>query len=56
MIDFDGKIDASTVGVGTFEVELDDGTAGTVTDVAVKGDKVYLALEERAGAERDTED
>jgi hypothetical protein len=45
MVDFDGKIDDTTVGVGTFEVELDDGTAGTVTDVAVDGDKVYLMLE-----------
>ncbi len=45
MIAFDGKIDASTVGVGTFEVELDGGTAGTVTDAVVKDDKVYLMLD-----------
>ena len=36
MVAFDGKIDPSTVGVGTFEVELDGGTAGTVTDAVVK--------------------
>ncbi len=45
MVVFDGKLDASTVGVGTFEVELDDGTAGAVTDAVVEGDKVYLMLE-----------
>ena len=46
MIVFDNDVDASTVGVGTFEVELDDGTEGTVTDVSVDGSKVYLQLEE----------
>ena len=46
MIVFDGKIDATSVGVGTFDVELDDGTAGTVSEAAVKDDKVYLMLAE----------
>ena len=45
MVDFDGPIDETTVGVGTFEVELDDGTDGTVTDVKVDDDKVYVLLE-----------
>ncbi len=45
MITFDGKLDATTVGVGTFAVKLDDGTDATVTAVQVKDDKVYLMLE-----------
>ena len=45
MVVFDGKIDETTVGVGTFGVELDDGTDGTVSDVAVDGDIVYVLLE-----------
>ena len=46
MVVFDGPLDPSTVGIGTFEVQLDDGTEGTITDVAVDGKKVYLMLEE----------
>ena len=46
MIAFDGKLDPASVGVGTFDVDLDGGSDGTVVDVAVEGDKVYLLLEE----------
>ena len=47
MVVFDGKIDASTVGVGTFAVELDNGSDASVTDVSVDGNKVYLRIEEQ---------
>jgi hypothetical protein len=46
MVVFDGKIDASTVGVGTFDVQLDDGSDATVIAAQVKDAKVYLQLEE----------
>ena len=46
MVDFDNKLDPATVGVGTFAVELDDGTAATIVDAAVDGDKVFLLIEE----------
>ena len=46
LIVFDGKVDPATVGVGTFEVSLDNGSDAAVVDVAVDGDKVYLLLEE----------
>ena len=46
MVVFDGPLDPATVGVGTFDVELDDGSDGTVTEVAVDGKKVYLLIEE----------
>jgi len=43
---FDGNIDASTVGPGTFDVTLDDRSSATITGVKVKDDKVYLLIEE----------
>ena len=46
MVVFDGKIDAATVGIGTFDVKLDDGNDGTVVDAKVKDEKVYLLIEE----------
>ena len=46
MVVFDNDLDASTVGIGTFEVQLDGGTDATVVDAAVDGKKVYLLLEE----------
>ena len=46
MVDFDNKLDPATVGVGTFDVTLDDGTGATVVDAAVKDDKVFLLIEE----------
>ena len=46
MVVFDGKIDASTVGIGTFDVQLDSGTDATVLDARVKDSKVYLLIEE----------
>ncbi len=46
MVVFDGKLDASTVGIGTFDVELDNGSAATVLDARVKDNKVYLMIEE----------
>lgn len=45
MVVFDGPIDATTVGLGTFDVELDNGTEATVTGVVVDDDKVYVLLE-----------
>ena len=45
MVVFDGKIDETTVGVGTFAVEINPTSDGSVTDIAVDGDKVYLLLE-----------
>ena len=47
MIVFDGPIDAATVGVGTFAVELDGGADATVIDATVDGKIVYLQLEEQ---------
>ena len=47
MIVFDGPIDAATVGVGTFSVELDGGADATVIDASVDGKIVYLQLEEQ---------
>ena len=49
MLLFDGAIDASSVDIGTFKVELDsvegaDPVNAVVSDVAVEGDKVYLLL------------
>ena len=46
MVVFDGPLDPATVGIGTFEVELDGGTDATVIDAAVDDEKVYLLLEE----------
>ena len=46
MVKFDGPLDPATVGIGTFDVELDGGSDATVVDAAVDGDKVYLLLEE----------
>ena len=46
MIVFDGKIDPASVGVGTFDVMLDNGNAATVIDVETKDEKVYLKIEE----------
>ena len=46
MVVFDGKIDASSVGIGTFEVQLDNGSNGTILDARVKDEKVYLLIEE----------
>ncbi len=46
MVVFDGNIDGSTVGIGTFDVQLDDGSDGTVVDAKVKDEKVYLLIEE----------
>ncbi len=46
MVKFDGPLDPATVGIGTFDVELDGGSDATVVDVAVDSDKVYLLLEE----------
>ena len=46
MVVFDGKIDPSTVGIGTFEVAIDATNDATVIDAKVDGDKVYLLLEE----------
>ena len=45
MVVFDNDLDAATVGIGTFEVDLGSSDA-TVVDAAVKGKKVYLLLEE----------
>ena len=46
MVVFDGPLDPATVGVGTFDVELDGGSGATVVDAAVDGKKVYLLLEQ----------
>ena len=46
MVVFDGKIDASSVGIGTFDVQLDNGSDATVLDAKVKDEKVYLLIEE----------
>ena len=46
MVVFDDKLDKSTVGVGTFDVQLDDGTDATVVNAETDGAKVYLLLEE----------
>ena len=46
MVVFDGKIDPASVGVGTFDVMLDNGNAATVIDVKTKDEKVYLQIEE----------
>ena len=46
MVVFDGDIAEASVGTETFAVELDDGTDGTIIDVDVDGDKVYILLEE----------
>ncbi len=46
MVVFDGKIDPASVGVGTFDVMLDNGNAATVIDVETKDEKVYLQIEE----------
>ena len=46
MVDFDNKLDPATVGIGTFDVTLDDGTSATVLDAAVNKDKVFLLIEE----------
>ena len=43
---FDGNIDESSVGVGTFIVKLDNGETATITGVDVDGKNVYLMLEE----------
>ena len=47
MVVFDGPIDAATVGVGTFSIELDGGADATVIDAVVDGKIVYLQLEEQ---------
>ena len=46
MVVFDGKIDPASVGIGTFDVMLDNGNNAAVTDVQVKDEKVYLQIEE----------
>ena len=46
MVVFDGKIDASSVGISTFDVQLDNGSNATVLDARVKDEKVYLLIEE----------
>ena len=46
MVVFDGPIDPSTVGPGSFTVELDGGADATVIDAVVDGKIVYLMLEE----------
>ncbi len=43
---FDGDLDASSVGLGTFVVKLDGGDNATITDVDVDDNNVYLMLEE----------
>ena len=43
---FDGNIDESSVGLGTFIVKLDNGETATITAVDVDGKNVYLMLEE----------
>ena len=46
MVVFDGKIDPASVGEGTFDVMLDDGSAATVAAVKVINEKVYIQIEE----------
>ena len=46
MVVFDGRIDASSVGIGTFDVQLDNGSDATILDARVKDEKVYLLIEE----------
>ncbi len=46
MVVFDGPLDPATVGIGTFAVELDNGSDATVVDAVVDKAKVYLLLEE----------
>ena len=43
---FDGDIAAESVGTDTFAVQLDNGSDGTIVDVDVDGNNVYLLLEE----------
>ena len=42
---FDGDVDASSVGLGTFVVKLDGGDTATIMDVDVDDNNVYLLLE-----------
>ena len=46
MVVFDNDLDPASVGIGTFEVDLDGSSDATVVDAAVDGKKVYLLLEE----------